>query len=99
MSDTSAAGLYTLASVLLGLGVISVILRFYARRHQKAPLLVDDWLLIPALVRPLAATELVLANFPIELTFIGVCVCLYYGTRHAQLSFFPLGGPSEQMLT
>lgn len=55
MSDTSAPGLYTVTSVLLGLAVLAVALRFYARHHQKAALLADDWLLVPALVRVILA--------------------------------------------
>ena len=32
---------------------IVVLLRFYTRRIQHAKLLLDDWLTVPALVRPL----------------------------------------------
>lgn len=50
MSDTTATGLYTVSSVLRGISVIAVAVRFYARHLKKNPLLADDWLLIPALV-------------------------------------------------
>lgn len=53
MSESSASSLHIVGSVLLGISVICVSLRFYARRRQKAPLLADDWILVPAVVRPL----------------------------------------------
>ena len=34
----------------MGLSVVAVGLRFYARKYQKVPLMTDDWLMIPALV-------------------------------------------------
>ena len=49
-SDRGAANLIALGSIFLGLSVITVVLRFYARRRQKAPLQADDWLTVPALV-------------------------------------------------
>lgn len=49
-SDRSASALLALASVLLALSLITVILRFYARRHQKASIQWDDWMTLPALV-------------------------------------------------
>lgn len=53
MSEASASSLHVVGSVLLGISVICVSLRFYARYRQKAPLLADDWILVPAVVRPL----------------------------------------------
>ncbi|KHO11391.1 DDE superfamily endonuclease, CENP-B-like protein [Metarhizium robertsii ARSEF 23] len=50
MSEASAAALYAMSGVLIGVSVITVTMRFYARRCQKAPLLADDWLLIPSLI-------------------------------------------------
>ncbi|KAG5982345.1 hypothetical protein E4U55_002036 [Claviceps digitariae] len=49
MLDHSASNLVGVSAVLLGLGAMTVVLRFYARRHQKASLLADDWLMVPAL--------------------------------------------------
>ncbi|KAG5914743.1 hypothetical protein E4U53_004604 [Claviceps sorghi] len=49
MLDHSASDLVTVSAVLLGLGLVTVSLRFYARRRQKASLLADDWLMMPAL--------------------------------------------------
>ncbi|KAG6006827.1 hypothetical protein E4U21_006634 [Claviceps maximensis] len=49
MSDHSATDLVSVSGVLMGLGVVTVLLRFYARRRQKARLLADDWLMVPAL--------------------------------------------------
>ncbi|KAK2592307.1 hypothetical protein QQS21_009997 [Conoideocrella luteorostrata] len=49
-SDRSASSLIAASAVTLGFGVITVALRFYARRRQKAALLADDWLTLPALV-------------------------------------------------
>ena len=39
------------AIVLPVLGIVAVTLRFRARAHQKSKLGVDNWLIIPALVR------------------------------------------------
>lgn len=55
MSTTSHRGLLALGSSLLALSVVSVILRFYSRRIQKAPLKVDDWIMIPCLVCPVTS--------------------------------------------
>jgi len=41
-------GLYALATTLPIIGFSAVALRFYSRRLQKAPLLLDDWLIVPA---------------------------------------------------
>ncbi|KAG5993708.1 hypothetical protein E4U43_003417 [Claviceps pusilla] len=49
MSDHSASDLVGVSAVLLALGAVAVVLRFYARSHQKAHLLADDWLMVPAL--------------------------------------------------
>ncbi len=48
-SNVVAAG-----AVLPSLCAIIVALRFYTRRAQRARLLLDDWLTIPALVRSVA---------------------------------------------
>ncbi|OAA44135.1 hypothetical protein NOR_03863 [Metarhizium rileyi] len=50
MQEASADSLHAVAGVLLGLSVITIALRFFARHRQRAPLLVDDWLLLPALI-------------------------------------------------
>ena len=50
MSSTSASGLTALSSTLLGLSTLAIGLRFYARRVQKVPLKMDDWINIPCLV-------------------------------------------------
>ncbi|KAB8300847.1 hypothetical protein EYC80_002775 [Monilinia laxa] len=50
MSTTSHRGLLALGSSLLALSIVSVILRFYSRRIQKAPLKIDDWIMIPCLL-------------------------------------------------
>lgn len=41
----------TVAIVLIALQLFAVIARFSARRMQKAPLLADDYWIVPALVR------------------------------------------------
>ncbi|KAK2603571.1 hypothetical protein QQS21_004251 [Conoideocrella luteorostrata] len=56
-SDRSASALLALASVLLALSLITVMLRFYARRRQKAPILWDDWMTLPALIAFIGATS------------------------------------------
>lgn len=56
MSSTSAPGLTALSSTLLGLSTIVVGLRFYARHLQKAPLKIDDWIMIPCLLLFLGTT-------------------------------------------
>lgn len=52
MLDTSFNGLAALSGTFLGLTTASIVLRFYARHKQKVPLLMDDWLTIPAWVSP-----------------------------------------------
>ena len=42
----------------MGLSVIAVGLRFYARKHQKVPFMTDDWLMIPALVSAVLARSI-----------------------------------------
>jgi hypothetical protein len=47
MSTTSTYGLQALSGALLGITTITVALRFYARRSQRAYIGADDWLIIP----------------------------------------------------
>ena len=44
------AAVITLGVLLPAFDLIVVVLRFYARKKQKARLMMDDWLTIPALV-------------------------------------------------
>ncbi|CAD6442820.1 b50132ee-9268-4965-8904-ec1ac1c8e270 [Sclerotinia trifoliorum] len=46
--DESKNGLASLSGTLLGLTTITIILRFIARRKQKASLLIDDWMVFSA---------------------------------------------------
>lgn len=58
MSDTSAVGLQALSGTFAGLTTITIAMRFYSRHRSKAPVLIDDWLMIPAWVchrRPVTA--------------------------------------------
>lgn len=50
MSDTSAAGISALTGTFIGLSVVAVGSRFCARHKLKAPFMVDDWLMLLALV-------------------------------------------------
>lgn len=50
MSEATANSLYVVGSVFLGVSVLCVLLRFFARYRQKALLLADDLILLPALV-------------------------------------------------
>ncbi|TGO82651.1 hypothetical protein BPOR_0784g00030 [Botrytis porri] len=50
MSSTSHEGLTAVASSMLALSTVSIALRFYSRRVQKAPLKTDDWIMIPCLL-------------------------------------------------
>ncbi|TGO67701.1 hypothetical protein BOTNAR_0037g00380 [Botryotinia narcissicola] len=50
MSTTSHEGLTAVASSMLALSTVSIALRFYSRRVQKAPLKTDDWIMIPCLL-------------------------------------------------
>ena len=45
-----AGVMYALAVILTFLGVVSVLLRFYARRIEKATIACDDYLIVLALV-------------------------------------------------
>jgi hypothetical protein len=51
MLDTTVNGLASLSSTLLFLTILTIILRFYARRKQNAPLQIDDWMIVAAWVR------------------------------------------------
>lgn len=42
--------MYAIAGVMIVLAIIPVPFRFYARRFKKQPVLLDDWLILPALV-------------------------------------------------
>ena len=41
---------YAVSIILPSLGVMFVILRFYARVRQKCSIGIDDWMMLPALV-------------------------------------------------
>ena len=59
MSASSKEGLIAVCGTFTGLSIISVGLRFHARRVQKLPLKADDWIVLPAVVggaRGFAAT-------------------------------------------
>ena len=47
----SPSSVQAVAIVSSLLGLVAVALRFYTRRIQKAPLLLDDYLTVPAIVR------------------------------------------------
>lgn len=49
-SDHNVPALIAVASALLALSFITGALRFYARHHQNAALMMDDWLIIPGFV-------------------------------------------------
>ncbi|OAA50679.1 hypothetical protein NOR_01129 [Metarhizium rileyi] len=70
MSDTSAAGTISLCAVFTGLTTAAVALRFYARKHQKNPLLADDWLMIPGLLTFIAASAILIYSVT-PLKFLG----------------------------
>ena len=53
--------LASVSAVMIALQLIAVGLRFYARRINKAPFAIDDWLIIPALVRPLPQSNELIA--------------------------------------
>ncbi|KAG6092460.1 hypothetical protein E4U30_005400 [Claviceps sp. LM220 group G6] len=55
----TAESLVAVSAVPLGLVIVAVALRFYARRHQKASLLADDWLMLPALISFIGACSCV----------------------------------------
>ena len=44
--------LYAASIILALLGIVFVLLRFYARVLQKTSFGIDDWLMLPALVCP-----------------------------------------------
>ena len=58
MSSDSRDGLLAVCGTFMGLSVIAVGLRFYARKHQKVPFMTDDWLMIPALVSAVLARSI-----------------------------------------
>ena len=52
VSYVSPQAIITVGAFFPALSVLLVGLRFFIRRFQKARLLADDWLLVPALVAP-----------------------------------------------
>ena len=50
MYYNSPSAILAVAIALPILDAIAVALRFYTRRLQRLPLLIDDWLTVPALV-------------------------------------------------
>lgn len=50
MSAQSPTANMVVGAVMPSLGIIAVALRFYSRQVVKAPLQIDDWILIPALL-------------------------------------------------
>ena len=50
VSYITPGAIFAVAVVFLLLRILSVGLRVYVRRAQKARILADDWLLLPALV-------------------------------------------------
>lgn len=60
MIDTSyitPGGMLAAAIVPAVLAIVAVALRFYVRRTKTQPILWDDWLLIPGVVRTLTSTR------------------------------------------
>lgn len=51
MSGTSPSVLVAVGVIMPVLGIVTVGLRFYTRKKMRCPISVNDWLLIPALVR------------------------------------------------
>lgn len=49
-ADRGKANLLAVSCVLVGLSLMVVLLRFYARRQQKVQIKADDYLVLPALV-------------------------------------------------
>ena len=56
------AAVVTLAVILPLIDVVAVGLRFYARRKQRLPLQADNWLTLPALVRPVNSGDAHMRN-------------------------------------
>lgn len=50
MSTQGPAAFYGVSIALTILDIVAVYARFYARRKQKQPFKIDDWLVLPALV-------------------------------------------------
>ncbi|KAG6044939.1 hypothetical protein E4U39_002877 [Claviceps sp. Clav50 group G5] len=65
----TAESLVAVSAVPLGLVIVAVALRFYARRHQKASLLADDWLMLPALITFIGACSCVF--YAVHLQVVG----------------------------
>ena len=81
----------SVAVVFPVLGTLCVGLRIYVRRVQKARILADDWLLLPALVGPLSMTfSKILYLKTIDMNqalIIGMGIALIIGEIHVFLLF------------
>lgn len=51
LSDNRQLDLYASSTISFALALISVLLRFWCRRTNRAGLKLDDWLILTALVR------------------------------------------------
>lgn len=59
------ATVIALGVVLPAMDIIAVTLRFYARKKQKARLMMDDWLVVPALVIHPSSLALLILSYVI----------------------------------
>lgn len=109
MSTTSHQGLTALSSSMLGLSIIAIGLRFYARSVHKAALKADDWMMIPTLVRHLVRSLRPLfaeLTWRIQLflaattgtTFYGEQLCLNHKLRTRDTSAYVKSGLQKKVL-
>ena len=87
--SNSPSGLIAMSCVLPALSTAAVGLRFWLRGRQKSQLKIDDWLMVPALVRqPSSSVAMIrVANTSkktdcldfLQLLFIGMCICAILG--------------------
>ena len=84
MLDTTVNGLASLSSTLLFLTIVTIALRFYARRKQNAPLQMDDWMVVAAWVCFLQLFDLAILSFRSlcsQFFFAGITSISFYGER------------------
>ncbi|MCJ1228992.1 hypothetical protein MMC12_005656 [Toensbergia leucococca] len=70
LNDTRVPTIVGVNSVLIGLAIVTVGARFYARRLKKLPLKTDDYLMIPGLALFVETVLYVFAHFSIKLSIL-----------------------------
>ncbi|KAI4262520.1 MAG: hypothetical protein L6R42_002306 [Xanthoria sp. 1 TBL-2021] len=101
MSAKNPSSVVAVGVVMPALGIATVVLRFYTRRKMRNQILLDDWLLLPALVG-LSMVEVCEARLTRrQLLTVGMGASLIAGVRMHALGYpTPItGDPHDPLVT